>query len=185
MRAMVAAVLMVGAAVPAAASADARWSGKGQVEYVLEHKFHHVVGTSTEPEVRLAVDDAGLKVMARAAVSSFKSGNGNRDAHALEVLDAAHFPLVVVKGVAPGFKLPETPGTIHVPLQVEVELHGVTVTHPVDVALHVRDAGHADATFEFPESLTAHHIERPSLMMIQVDDALVIRGRVELERATP
>ncbi|HEY0838641.1 MAG TPA: YceI family protein [Vulgatibacter sp.] len=160
----------------------ARWAGKGTVEYVLTHKLHQVVGTSSEPEVVLVMDDAGLKVMARAKVTSFKSGNGNRDAHALEAIDAANHPLVVVRGVAPGFKPPASPGVVKVPVKAEVELKGVSIPRDIEVTLDFKGPDLAEATFSFPESLEAHKVERPSLMMIKVEDALEIRGKIALER---
>ena len=163
-------------------AATAKWSGKGTVEYVLTHKLHQVVGTSSEPEVVLVIDDAGLKVMARAKVTSFKSGNGNRDAHALEAIDAANHPLVVVKGVAPGFKPPATPGVVKVPVKAEVELKGVSNPREIEVTLDFKSPDRAEATFSFPESLEAHKVERPSLMMIKVEDALEIRGKLALEK---
>lgn len=170
------------AAAEGSATAPARWAGKGTVEYVLTHKLHQVVGTSSEPEVVLVIDDSGLKVMARAKATSFKSGNGNRDAHALEAIDAANHPLVVVKGVAPGFKPPSTPGVVKVPVKAEVELKGVSVPREFEVTLDFKSPDRAEATFSFPESLEAHQVERPSLMMIKVEDALEIRGKLALEK---
>ncbi|HWV37266.1 MAG TPA: YceI family protein [Vulgatibacter sp.] len=171
-----------GQAQEAAKVQPARWAGKGRIEYVLVHKLHRVVGATEEPEVALVIDESGLKVMARAKVASFKSGNGNRDAHALEAIDAANHPLVVVKGVAPGFKPPATPGVVKVPLKAQVELKGVTVPRDIEVTLDYRSPDRAEATFSFPESLEAHQVERPSLMMIKVEDALEIRGKLALER---
>lgn len=169
-------------AVAQGTSTATRWAGQGTVDYVLTHKLHQVVGTSSEPEVVLVMDESGLKVMARAKVVSFKSGNGNRDAHALEAIDAANHPLVVVKGVAPGFKPPATPGVVKVPVKAEVELKGVTVQRDIEVTLDFKAPDRVEAAFSFPESLEAHGVERPSLMMIKVEDALEIRGKIALER---
>lgn len=166
----------------AATIQSARWAGKGTVEYVLTHKLHQVVGVTNEPEVMVVIDDSGLKVMARAKVASFKSGNGNRDAHALEAIDAANHPLVVVKGVAPGFKPPATPGVVKVPVKAHVELKGVSVPRDIEVTLDFKSPDRAEASFSFPASLEAHQVERPSLMMIKVEDALEIRGKLALER---
>jgi hypothetical protein len=167
--------------VPLTAQAG-QWVGtSGEVKYVLIHKLHVVEGKSVKTEAIAVLDDAGLKVMARAPVASFDSGNGNRDAHMLEVVDGQTFPLVVFKGVAPGFRLPVAPGRVTVHVQGEVDLHGAKVQRPVDIELEVKDATHILAHFAFDESLTAHKIERPSLLMIPVDDALKISGDLTLE----
>lgn len=164
------------------APAATRWSGKGTIEYLVSHKLHKVVGTSSEPEVMMILDEAGLRVMARAKASSFRSGNGNRDAHALEAIDAANHPLVVVRGLAAGFKAPAAPGRVKVPMKVEVELRGVKVSHDIEVDLEFKSPTKAEATFSFPASLEAHEVERPSLMMIKVDDAMRISGTITLEK---
>lgn len=169
-------------AQPAPALADsAKLVGKGSVSYRLVHKFHKVTGNSSMLDVRAVVDDTGLKVMARTPVTSFSSGNANRDAHALEVLDAAHFPFVSVRATLSGFRLPTQPQTNKLRMECQVELHGVAVTHPVDVTVTWKDSKTATVAFEFDESLTAHKVERPSLMYVAVDDKLKITGQANLE----
>jgi polyisoprenoid-binding protein YceI len=159
---------------------DARLSGKGTVSYVLVHKFHKVTGVSRMMDVRATVDGNGLKVMARAPVASFDSGNANRDEHALEVLDAAHFPLVTVRAALPGFKMPTHAQKKQLRLDAQVALRGVAVTHPIDVTVDWKEDKRASVAFSFDESLTAHKIERPSLFFVPVDDLLKINGQVNL-----
>ena len=71
-------------------------------------------------------------------------------------------------------------GSIKVTVQASVELHGVSVSHPIDITLETKDGVHFNASFEFVESLTAHKIERPSLLFVPVDDAITIAGRAEV-----
>src|SRR5689334_1908571 len=100
MRALVLLLLMGSAASAAAADAPAQWhSTSGTVQYHLTHRFHEVVGKSDKLEVMSVLDPSGLKIMARAPVQSFDSGNGNRDARMLEVVEASKFPMVIVRGV--------------------------------------------------------------------------------------
>jgi hypothetical protein len=175
-------LLMATAWLPArqARAQDAKLSGKGTVSYVLVHKFHKVTGVSRMMDVRAAVDGTGLKVMARAPVDSFDSGNANRDEHALEVLDAAHFPFVKVRAALPGFALPTHAQKQQLRLDAQVELRGVAVTHPIAVTVDWKDDKRASVAFTFDESLTAHKIERPSLLFVPVDDLLKISGQVNL-----
>lgn len=175
--AVVAQVLLVGSA-PAAAQ-TVQLSGTGTVEYHLVHKFHKIVGKSQSVVVRGTVDSGGLKVMARAPVSSFDSDNGNRDQHMMETVEAAKYPWVVARVVVPGYRLPSS-GSAKVRADGAVELHGVTVNHKIELEVDAKDGNRFEVKFEFPESLTAHKIERPSLLFVPVDDAITIAGKAEI-----
>jgi hypothetical protein len=155
-------------------------AGSGSVEYQLVHKFHKFVGISKAMAVRGTVDAAGLKVMARAQVSTFDSDNTNRDEHMMETVEGAKYPWAAVRAALPGFKLPTSPGTTKITVPAAVELHGVSVNHPIDLTLETKDGVHFQLRFEFVESLTAHKIERPSLLFVAVDDAITIVGKAEV-----
>jgi hypothetical protein len=154
-------------------------AGTGTVEYHLVHKFHKIVATSKAMAVRGTVDASGLKVMARAQVATFDSENTNRDAHMMEVVEGEKYPYVSVRIGLPGFKLP-TSGSTKVNADASVELHGVAVTHPIEISLETKDGVHIQARFEFKESLTAHKIERPSLLFVAVDDEIAIVGKADV-----
>lgn len=171
---------MAAALVPWAASAAA-WAGTGPVEYVLIHKFHEVIGKCPSAEGRAIADESGLKVMARARVACFDSGNTNRDTNAMSTVDAAHHPLVVVRGIAKGFRLPDPGQTVKVPLEASVELKGVEKPQAIELTLERTDAKSFVASFDFPVSLTAYGIERPSLLFVPVEDQVRIRGKMTLE----
>lgn len=168
------------ALLPAGAGAES-WAGGGPVEYVLVHRFHEVVGKCDRAEGRAVADEKGLKVMARAPVACFDSGNENRDTNALHTVDAAHHPLVVVKGVADGFRLPAPGKTAKVPLAARVELNGVEGAQVIEVTLARKDVKTIEASFDFPVSLTRHGIERPSLLFVPVDDDVRVHGTLTLE----
>jgi hypothetical protein len=148
-------------------------------EYRLVHKFHKVVGVSKAMAVRGTVDATGLKIMARTQVSTFDSENTNRDEHMMEAVEGGKYPWVQVRAALPGFKLP-TSGTATITVQAAVELHGVSVNHPINIKLETHDGVHFKASFEFDESLTAHKIERPSLMFVAVDDIIRIVGSADV-----
>jgi hypothetical protein len=153
--------------------------GTGSVEYRLVHKFHTVTGVSKAMVVKGMVDGTGLKLMARAPVSTFDSDNSNRDAHMMETVEGEKFPWVNVRAVLPGFKLPKS-GITKITVQASVELHGVAVNHPIDITLETKDGATIQASFTFNESLTAHKIERPSLMFVAVDDMITITGKASV-----
>jgi len=156
-------------------------AGSGTVEYRLVHKFHTVVGTCRAMMVRGAVDKSGLRVMARAQVQTFDSGNTNRDAHMMEALEGEKYPWVSVRAALAGFRLPTDPGTTKIRVDAAVELHGVSVNHPIDVTLDTKDGTHFHVSFQFTEKLSAHNIERPSLLFVPVDDDITIVGSAKVE----
>ncbi len=157
----------------------AQLSGAGTVEYRLVHKFHKVTGVCKSMQIRGTVDASGLKVMARAMVSTFDSDNSNRDEHMMETVEGAKYPWVSVRAALAGFKLPAS-GSVTVTVQAAVELHGVSVNHPIDIKLETQDGVHFKVGLEFEESLTAHKIQRPSLMFLPVDDIIKIVGSGEV-----
>lgn len=154
---------------------------RSEVRYTLRHPLHVVQGTSTNVEVVAVADASGIKVMARAAVASFDSESANRDAHMLEVVEAGRFPLVVLKGAAPATSRPTGPGKLTVPLAVEIDLHGEKVRGTITIEIEVVDSAHVVARFAFKESLTAHRVERPSLLFMKVDDDIDITGSIAME----
>ena len=163
-----------------AAAQTTELSGNGSVEYRLVHKFHKIAGVSKAMAVRGSVDASGLKVMARAQVGTFDSSNTNRDAHMMEVVEGEKYPWASVRAALPGFKLPTAAGTTKINVQASVELHGVALSHPIDLTLQTKDGVHFHVSFEFPESLTAHKIERPSLLFVAVDDLITIVGEADV-----
>ncbi len=162
-----------------------KWVNEGgEISYTVVHKFHEVKGVSKDVEVMALLDAQGLKVMARAAIKSFNSGNSSRDAHVLEVVDAAHHPTVTVRALAAGFTLPQLGQTIKVTLKGEIELHGVKTNKPIAVEVHGVDASHVTISFTLEDSITEHQVERPSLLFVAVDDRLGIAGRFTMHTVT-
>ena len=82
----------------------------------------------------------------------------------------------------PGFRLPTSATTTKISVQGAVELHGVTVKHPIDLRVETKDGMHFQVSFEFTESLTAHQIERPKLLFVPVDDLITIVGKADLTK---
>lgn len=167
---------------PSAEPAEARsWQGVGTVEYVVVHPLHTVTGISRQAEIRAVADGAGLKVMGRAPVRSFDSGNANRDAHMLEVVRAAQNPLVILRGLARGFRVPAAPGSFDVQLESEVQLAGVAAPARLSAQVEQLPNGDWKVRFAFDHRLSAHSIERPKLLLVPVEDAVSIRGEALLE----
>lgn len=156
------------------------------VSYHLVHKFHAVDGIAHAVEARARVSpDGALAVAIRARVDAFDSGNSNRDAHMQEVTETARFPFVTVKGVAEGIRIDAYPATIDVPLRGSLDFHGVSRELEVKARVTFPSPGRAEVEATFPVSLTAHGVERPSLLFVKVDDRLDVTARLAFERAAP
>lgn len=167
------ALLLVGLA-PGSLAADPAASA---LRYHVVHALHRVDAQSRAVEARAAVRADGLvQAMVRVPVTSFDSGNSNRDAHMAEVLEAGRLPHVVFRGVArlgPGLELPPAPWW----MEGELELHGVRKPVRVPLAVERQPDGALRVTGSFEISLDAFGIERPSLLFVKVEDAC----KVELD----
>lgn len=157
------------------------WRGVGTVEYVVRHPLHTVRGKSRKVEIRAVADGSGLKVMGRAEVRSFDSGNSNRDAHMLEAVRADRHPLVVLRGLARGFRVPAVPATFSLPLDSEVQLAGVAAPVAISAQVEQLPDGSWKVQFAFDHRLSAHSIERPKLLLVLIDDEITVRGEALLK----
>lgn len=174
-------------ALPAVAQSQARtYSVKkdaSSLTYKLKHKLHEVVGKAppSDGKARL-LPDGTLQVAVRANVKDFDSGNANRDAHMLETTNAAKFPIIDFKGVATGVKPPTSfPAKVPVKVKGQLTFHGVkkTVEIPMTVLFNSEKEAVAEGSFDI--SLDAYNVDRPSLLMVKVDDVLVLEPKLVFE----
>jgi polyisoprenoid-binding protein YceI len=150
--------------------------------YTLIHKLHEVKGTARrlEGKARL-LPDGTLQVAMRARVEDFDSGNANRDAHMKEATEASRHPLIEFKGVSSGVRVPaRLPATVPVTVKGRLTFHGVTRDVEVPLQVTFRSPREAQAEGRFTLSLEAFDIERPSLLMVKVQDALVLELALRL-----
>ena len=152
----------------------------GAITYILVHKLHEVRGTSRKLEGLAKVQPGGpTLVQVRAPVASFDSGNSNRDSHMREATHEAAHPYVEVKGTLPPLKLPLA-GPTQLPFDARVELNGESERQTIPVTLTPEGSG-IRARFSFPVSLDAHHVERPELLLVKVEDKMTIEGNLLFE----
>jgi polyisoprenoid-binding protein YceI len=144
--------------------------GESFLKYLLNHPLHHVEGISKEVSCSMDYDDATHTVTAasfQADVSSFDSGNSSRDSHALEVLDALEYPEVSFRSTSV-----QCSGEN---LQVKGDLTFHGQTRPIEFPATIRPTGAGLAVDgKATVSLTAFGIERPTLLLIPVEDTLKI-----------
>ncbi len=138
------------------------------ITYLLSHPFHEVESVSRDG--RCAIDaDTDAKtiqdVTVKVDVTTFDSGNSNRDSHAMEVVDALTYPEASFKSTLVSQKGDS------VFVDGALTFHGVTRDVRI-VAKTDWSAGRLTVTGGFDISLTAFHIERPALLLIPVSDTL-------------
>jgi len=159
-------------AAPAGQFLDLR---EGTLTATVVHKLHEVHATTKQLEGRALVQpDGATKVQVRAKVSSFDSGNSNRDVHMREVTHEPEHPYASVKGTLSGVTLP-LPAPMETTLHATVELNGEKQQVEIPVKLEPAPGG-VRARFSFPISLDAFKVERPELLFVKVDDGVVIAG---------
>ena len=145
--------------------------GASTVTYDMKHPLHKWQAVSHDLNCAMIYDDAAKQIETVAVsikVASFDSKDGNRDSHALEVLDALKYPAVtfVSESIQPGANDAMT-------INGKLTFHGVP--RPVVIQATRQDAGNRlTITGNFMVSLTEHNVERPSLMGMKTDDSIAM-----------
>ncbi len=172
--------LLAGASQPHAYAVDPAHS---TIRFHVHHKLHSSDGRSSSIEGKAIVQpDGKVLTMVRVPVASFDSGDANRDSNMREALEASRFPFVVFKGVT-SLVMPATLGkAIATSIRGELEFHGVKQPIDVPVSLQLGDDGTARVTGKMTLSLDSYRIERPSLLMIKLDDACAIEFDLALRK---
>jgi polyisoprenoid-binding protein YceI len=138
------------------------------ITYQLTHPLHEIESTSKEVDCSIDFDLSKKEIQrvdVRIDVTTFNSGNSNRDSHAMEVIDALSYPEVDFQSkniYAKGDSIK---------VQGKLTFHGVTK----DITISAKPKWQDKKLYvngNFAVSLTAFKIERPSLLMIPVKDEL-------------
>lgn len=179
---LILAPLSLDAAAPAA-SLYAVAPAASLLRYNIKHKLHEVSAESHQVEGKVALrPDGNAQVMVRAKIADFRSGDGNRDEHMLETMQASSFPFVVFKGVAKIAPPTAYPATVTASLEGELDFHGRKrhETFPVTVELKSPTDLHATGTLRV--SLDAYAVERPSLLLMPIDDTCTVDLDLSLQK---
>ncbi len=141
---------------------------ESKLTYTLSHPLHGVEATSREVVYRLQIDPASKTIKSVSAsvdVTTFDSGNSNRDSHAMEVIDALTYPEVKFESTS----ISQNGDSVKV--RGNLTFHGVKREIIIPAALKWSPK-RLDVYGDFDVSLTAFKIERPSLLMIPTSDTL-------------
>ncbi len=147
-------------------------AGKSVLGFQVVHKLHKVRGESRSLQGKAVVTPAGdIRVMVRAPVASFGTGDANRDSNLRDTLDASKYPQVTFKAVGKLAPPQELPARAELVLEGELDFHGRKHLEKVPVVVEWTAPGALHVTSRFAVSLSRYEVDRPSLLFIKIDDA--------------
>ncbi len=148
---------------------------KSILGFRVVHKLHKVHGQSHSLQGKALISPGGdVRVMVRAPVSSFDSGEANRDANMRDTLEAARFPFVTFKAVGKFSAPRDYPASVDVALDGELDFHGHKHPEQILVKVEFKDPRELRVTSRFEVSLEKYAVDRPSLLFVKVEDACTI-----------
>ncbi len=138
------------------------------VTYLLSHPLHHMESTSKEIDCRIEINPAKKEiktVSVQIDVTTFNSGNSNRDSHAMEVIDAITYPDVIFSSTS----IVQNGDSLKA--MGKLTFHGITKDIMI-AAITQWSPNRLEVQGYFDLSLTDFKVERPSLLGIKCDDTL-------------
>jgi hypothetical protein len=142
--------------------------GESWISYFLTHPLHEVEATSKVPLFHAEIDPLNKEIKtadAQVDVTSFDSGNSNRDSHAMEVVDALDYPAVTFTST----KIDQFGDSLSI--AGVLTFHGLS-RNIVAAGLSKWSANRLEVQGSFDLSLTEFKIERPTLLLIPINDKL-------------
>lgn len=154
-------------------------SASSFITYEASHPVHDWSGTSTQVQgVVVLENDLPSRIAIATSVSSFDSKNSNRDAHALEVLEALLFPKVSF------YSDNITATNSDMSLTGSLTFHGVSL--PITtMATWSKEQDYWILEGSFDVSPSSFKVELPSFMLVKMRDHVRIRFRLELRTFAP
>jgi polyisoprenoid-binding protein YceI len=154
------------------AHAQMKWGkvikDESSVTYRLSHLLHTIESVSKDVTYRIEIDLSKKminSVSAEVDVTTFDSGNSNRDSHAMEVIDAITYPTATFSSKS----IDQRGDSLTVTGQLT--FHGVT-KDVVMLGVTTWSQNKLEVQGAFDIRLTAFQIQRPSLLMVPVKDEL-------------
>lgn len=143
--------------------ADSTW-----ISYRLIHPLHTIDARSNAVQYHIVADPLSRKitgVTASVDVTTFDSGNSNRDSHAMEVIDAITYPDAGFSSTT----ITEKGDSLFV--AGNLTFHGVTKGVTM-AGVFAWSPGRLEVHGGFDISLTEFKVDRPALLLIPVEDKL-------------
>jgi polyisoprenoid-binding protein YceI len=141
---------------------------ESSIMYFLTHPLHKIEAVTKDDECKIEVDESQKEIKqvdVKVDVTTFDSGNSNRDSHAMEVVDAISYP----DADFTSSEIKRNGDSLKV--KGKLTFHGVTKDIYIS-AFQKWTEKKLEIRGNFDISLTAFKIERPSLLLIPVNDNL-------------
>jgi len=135
-----------------------------EAEYSVKHLVKTVKGKSKELKGKMVCDKGNCQFLVAIPVKSFISSDSNRDLNMLTILEATKYPLVTIKGDLKE----EDYKKDQFSLNALVNFHGVEKKYTINIKKNKISTGH------FSVLLEDHKVERPSLLMVKIDNNVPI-----------
>ena len=143
---------------------------KSQLSYFMVHPTHSWEGINKIVVCNISLDDETNQIQqagVAANVANFDSENSSRDSHAMEVLEVLKFPRVTFLSTS----IKEVDSKLEI--TGNLTFHGVKKEITFE-AKRENTKSEIIITGSFPVKLTDYNIERPSLLMVPVEDEMKI-----------
>lgn len=141
---------------------------KSKISYDAKHFLHAWSGQNNSVKGVIIIEDDVISNIAVAAeIADFDSGNSNRDAHSLEVLEALKFPMI--KYYSDNIKRDDEVGIINGKLEFHGEEKNITVN---SIISENEEEIILKGTFQVKP--TEFLIKLPSFMLAEIKDLLTI-----------
>jgi hypothetical protein len=159
-------------AAPAFAQADQQWIlGPSTLTYHVSHPLHQSEGVSHEARGKGVCHQGQCDFLIAVPVTSFDSGDSNRDLHMVQAVRGAAFPLVTVRT-----RLPEdTSSTGTIQADLEVQFAGQTAEYKQVPLQLTKDGDNIKISGTVPATLSDFKIPPPSLLAIPVKNEIPVR----------
>ena len=141
---------------------------ESSITYYLKHPLHEVESVSKDADCLADIDPVKKEingVEVQVDVTSFDSGNSNRDSHAMEVIDALDYPYATF------LSIDITQNGDSLKVKGKLTFHGISKDIIIS-AFPEWTQKKLTVSGKFNISLTAFKVERPFLLMIPVEDNL-------------
>ncbi len=141
------------------------------LRYAMNHPLHSWTGESKDFTSVILTDEKKSEITQVAVsckISTFDSGNANRDSHMIEVTEAIKYPVITFASTSITRK---ADGKLEV--AGKLTFHGVT--KEISFEAEQKHLGNSlEVKGAFTVQMTAFKIEKPSLMGISTDDDIKI-----------
>lgn len=141
---------------------------KTKISYELRHPAHIVKANSNELQVKIEFDkykNSIINAIAQVRVSTFDSGNSNRDSHAMELIEATKYPKTHFKST----KIVELDDSLTI--YGDLTFHNITKNITIKGTKKVNN-NKLSFNGKFAISLDDFKVERPSLLFVPSEEYL-------------